>query len=602
MEQKAAIVAGGGAELVQQSQPRAGGALVELARALGPGRILALGAVACCLLGFFAYVISRAADTSYTLLFSNLALADAQELVGRLETMAIPFRLSPGGDAIMVPTGDALRLRMALAEEGMPTGGTVGYELFDQANPFTTSDLLGNINLRRAVEGELARTIGTLRGVRSARVHLVEPKRSMFGREEVKPTASIVLALRGATPLDKRQVAGIRHLVAAAVPGLAAEGVTLVDSDGNLLAEPSDPAADPLLTGDAEEYRAALENRLRAKLVQLLERTVGPGKADAAVSADLDFDDLATTAELYDPQSQVVRSTQTTEEASDQKESQATDAVSAANNLPTERTAADPAEASSERTNRTEETVNYEISRTVRNQTKRGATLRKLSIAVQVDGVYRDQPDGTTSYEPRGAEELTQLATLVRSAAGIDESRGDVVEVVSRQFAVPSPQPEPDAGWQLPIPQQYDRFVELGVLALLTLVVLFLGVRPALTRVLAAVRPAATAAAPTAVVLGADGKPLLVHGATGATIGVDRSGNPVVVREPILAGEPMAAPGQPMALQATGSPELVALKHVHGAVHASLLGDVAKAIETSPDDAVRVVRGWMHGRQGEPAP
>ena len=281
--------------------------------------------------------------------------------------------------------------RMALAEEGMPTGGTVGYELFDQANPFTTSELLGNINLRRAVEGELARTIGTLRGVRSARVHLVEPERSLFGREEVKPTASIVLALRGAAPLDKRQVAGIRHLVAAAVPGLAVEGVTLVDGDGNLLAEPSDPGADPLLTGDAEEYRAALEDRLRAKIVQLLERSVGPGKADAAVSADLDFDELATTAEPYDPQSQVVRSTQTTEEASDQKESQA-DRRRGRGQQPADRALGGGSgrrrPASS--TNQTEETVNYEISRTVRNQTKRGASLRRLSIAVQVDGIYRD--------------------------------------------------------------------------------------------------------------------------------------------------------------------------------------------------------------------
>ena len=598
MDQKAAIVAGGGAELAQPVRARIGGPLVELARALGPGRILALGAVACCLLGFFAYVISRAADTSYTLLFSGLALADAQELVGRLENMAVPYRLSPGGDAIMVPTGDALRLRMALAEEGMPAGGTVGYELFDQANPFTTSDFLGNINLRRAVEGELARTIATLHGVRSARVHLVEPQRSLFGREQVKPTASIVLALRGNEPLEKRQVAGIRHLVAAAVPGLTAEGVTLVDGDGNLLAEPSEPGAEQPMTGESEEYRAALENRLRAKLIQLLERSVGVGKADAAVSADLDFDELATTAEVYDPQSQVVRSTQTTDEDSDQKENQATAAVSAANNLPTERAAADPATATSERTKRTEETVNYEISRTVRNQTKRGASLRRLSIAVQVDGIYRDRPDGTRSYEPRDAQELAQLAALVRSAAGVDESRGDVVEVVSRQFAQPSPPAEPDTGWQAMLPDPSGRWAELAVLSLLTLAVLFFGIRPALRRVLAVVQPAPS---PTAVVLGADGKPLLVHGATGATIGVDRAGNPVVVREPIVANDPQAQLEGGTALVPAAPSELVALKNVRGTVHAALVADVAKAIEASPDDAVRVVRGWLRGRPSDAA-
>jgi flagellar M-ring protein FliF len=260
--------------------------------------------VACCLLGFFAYVVARATESSYTLLFSGLELANAQELVGRLEAMAVPFRLSPAGDAIMVPSDDALRLRTALAEEGLPHGGKVGYELFDQANPLTTSDFLANVNLRRAIEGELGRTVGSLRGVRAARVHIVEPKRSLFGREEVKPSASIVVSLRGSAALDKRQIAGIRHLIAAAVPGLEPKGVTVLDDAGNLLAEPSGSRDELVGSADeAEEHRVALENRLRAKIVQLLERTVGPGKADAAVSADLDFDEVATTAELFDPAS-----------------------------------------------------------------------------------------------------------------------------------------------------------------------------------------------------------------------------------------------------------------------------------------------------------
>ena len=540
MEQRTAIVEGK-AGPAQHAPGVAASPWVQLARALGAGRILALGIVACGLLGFFAYVVNRAAEDSYTLLFSGLELADAQELVGRLEAMEVPFRLSPGGDAIMVPSGDALRLRMALAEEGMPVGGTVGYELLDDASPFTTSDFLANVNLRRAVEGELARTIGTLRSVRAARVHIVAPERTLFGRAEVAPTASIVLTLRGAEALDKRQIAGIRQLVAAAVPGLKPDAVTLVDGAGNLLAVPAAPGADPLASGDAEAYRVALEDRLRGKIVQLLERSVGLGKVDAAVSADLDFDEIATTAETYDPQSQVVRSTQTTEEATDQQETQPADQVGAAGNLPTERAAA-PAGApgSSEKSNKTEETVNYEISRTVRNQTKRGASLRRLSIAVQVDGTYQAQPDGSSTYEPRGAEELEQLAALVRSAAGVDESRGDVVEVVSRPFATATAplEPEAEAGWQSMLAGDYGRLLDLGVLSLLTLLVLFFGVRPALRRVLAAVQPA-TAPSTTAVVLGADGKPLLVHGATGATIGVDRAGNPVVVREAVAA-EPAA--------------------------------------------------------------
>ena len=568
---------------------------IALARTLGAGRILALGLVAAVLLGFFAYIVSRAAEDSYTILFSGLELADAQELTGRLEAMAVPFRLSPAGDAILVPSGEALRLRMALAEEGMPVGGTPGYELLDSASPFTTSDFLANINLRRAVEGELARTIATLRSVRTARVHIVVPERTPFGRSDTRPTASIVLTLRGAEMLDKRQIAGIRQLVAAAVPGLQPDAVTLVDGAGNLLATTATPGADGVESGDAEAYRIALEDRLRGKIVQLLERSVGAGKVDAAVSADLDFDEVATTAETYDPQSQVVRSTQTTEETSDRQETQPAGEVGATGNLPTERAASSAAApGSNEKSNRTEETVNYEISRTVRNQTKRGATLRRLSIAVQIDGLAQTQPDGSTVFAPRPPEELEQLAALVRSAAGVDESRGDVVEVVSRPFVAAAllPDAAAEAGWSDLVAGAPWRLVELGVFALLTVLVLFFGVRPALRRLLAAVQPA-TAPSATAVVLGPDGKPLLVHGATGATIGVDRAGNPVVVREPVAAEAAAAAPGRPET--AAHGPETVDLRNVQGPVQASLLGEVARAIEANPEDAVRVVRGWLHG-------
>ncbi len=594
MEQRTAIVEAG-ANLAQHAQGVTNSAWVQLARALGAGRIIALGMVTCGLLGFFAYVVQRAAESSYTLLFSGLELADAQDLVGRLETMDVPFRLSPAGDAIMVPSGEALRLRMALAEEGMPVGGTVGYELLDNASPFTTSDFLADVNLRRAVEGELARTIGTLRSVRSARVHIVTPERSLFGRAGTVPTASIVLVLRGAETLDKRQIAGIRQLVAAAVPGLKPDAVTLVDGTGNILAVPAADDVDPLVAGDAEAHRAALEDRLRDKIVQLLERSVGAGKVDAAVSADLDFDEIATTAETYDPQSQVVRSTQTTEEVTDQQETEPAEDVGAAGNLPTERAAA-PAgtPGSSEKSNKTEETVNYEISRTVRNQTKRGASVRRLSIAVQVDGIHKPQPDGSTGYEPRTAEELEQLTALVRSAAGIDESRGDVVEVVSRPFATVAAAPEPPsgAGWSSMLAGEFDRYAELGVLSLLTLAVLLFGVRPLLRRVLAVVAPTPAPSA-TAVVLGADGKPLLVHGATGATIGVDRAGNPVVVREAVTAESGTPGPGQDDAGHKGGG--LIDLKHVQGGIRASLLGEVTRAIDANPEDAVRVVRGWLHG-------
>ncbi len=599
MEQRTAIVEGNGAVPASGLPGLAASPWVQLLRTLGPARILALGAVTVLMLGFFAYVIGRAAEDRYTLLYSGLALADAQELVGRIEAMGVDYRLSPAGDAVMVPAGEALRLRMALAEEGIPGGGTVGYELLDGTNPFTTSDFLANVNLRRAVEGELARTIGTLKGVRGARVHIVAPERSLFGRNDVVPSASVVLSLHGGEALSPRQIAGIRQLVAAAVPGLKPAAVALLDGGGNLLAEPTADGVDPLLAGDAESYRAAMEDRLQTKIVQLLERSVGQGKVDAAVSIDLDFDEVATTAETFDPQSQVLRSSQTTEEASDSQEAQPADQVGASGNLPTERAAAtDTAPATSDKSKKNDETLNYEISRTVRNQTKRGASIRRLSIAVQVDGVRRPQPDGSLGYEPRGADELAQLAALVRSAAGVDEGRGDVVEVVSRAFADATPpgEAEPEQSWLDAALAEQGRLVELGMLSLLTLAVLFFGVRPTMRRLLAVAgpRPGQTPAA-TTVVLGADGRPLLVHGATGATIGVDRSGNPVVVREPMAIEAAASRPGDEATERPAGDREMVDLKQVHGLVHASLLSQVARAIDNSPEDAVRVVRSWLQG-------
>lgn len=566
----------------------------ELFRALGPARILALGAVALVLLGFFALIAWRASAPGYTLLFAGMPLADSQRLVQRLEEMGVPHRLSAGGDAIMVPEDRALRLRMSLAEEGMPLGNALGYEILDQAGPFGTSEFLANVNLRRAIEGELARTIGTLRGVRSARVHVVQPKRELFARETTATTASIVLALRGGASLDKRQVAGIKHLVAAAVPGLGPDRVTLVDDSGTLLAQ-AEADGGAFSLGEAEERRVAHENRLKAKLVQLLERSVGPGRADAEVTADMDFDEVATTAEVFDPNGQVVRSTQTSEEKSDAAERQPDEPVTVAGNLPTERAQEETAaEATSrENSNRAEETVNYEISRTVRNQTRRGGVVRRLSIAVQVDGTYQPQPDGSLAYEPRSAEELQQLAALVRSAAGVDEERGDVVEVVSRRFVQPSAAADEAEAPLLAIGrEEYWRAAELATLAAVAVLVLLLGVRPALRRIFPERDLSPATAEPAAVMLGADGTPLLVHGVTAAAIGVDAAGNPVVARRPADAGAPGAG-GDGAGPSSFEPGPMLALGNVRGGVRASLVHDATEIVDSRADEAVRVVRGWL---------
>jgi flagellar M-ring protein FliF len=561
-----------------------GAAALAQLRALGPGRILALGVVALAMLGFFAYLILRAVEPPYTLLFGGLELADSRQLIDRLDAMGVPYRLAPDGDAVMVPADQALRLRMSLAEEGLPTGGTVGNELFDKASGLTTTDFLSDVSLRRALEGELARTIANLRPVRSARVHLVQPKRELFRRDTARASASIVLSLARGAELDKRQIAGIRHLVAGAVPGLDVAAISILDDRGTLLARPLDTGDVGAGLDDAEDFRIAYEDRIRQKLIQLLERSVGIGRVEVEVAADFDFDEVATTAETYDPESQVARSTQTVEESNDRSDVEPQDQVSVANNLPTEAGSSGAAGKSDERARRTEETTNFEISRTVRNEKRRGGALRRLSIAVQIDGVATTAADGSATFAPRPAEELAQLEALVRSAAGVDDERGDVVQVVSRQLvAVEAGEPEPEP--LLGVDREgLWRLAELGALVGLGLAMLFFGVRPAIRRLLPVPPAAGTAAAAADPVVATDGRPPITATAGEAAAAADSRGDAAPP-----AASPPAVP--PPVAAAAGTQ----LRNVSGYVRSTLIEEVAQIVSENPADAVRVVRGWLHG-------
>ncbi len=582
--QSPAISAPGISAAAPAALASAGAAALAQLRALGPGRILALGAVALAMLGFFAYLILRAVEQPYTLLFGGMELADSRQLVERLDGLGVPYRLSADGGAVMVPADQALRLRMSLAEEGLPTGGTVGNELFDKASGLTTTDFLSDVSLRRALEGELARTIAHLRPVRSARVHLVQPKRELFRRDAVRASASIVLSLARGDELDKRQVAGIRHLVAGAVPGLDISAISIVDDRGNLLARPDDGTEIGGGLEDALDYRIAYEDRIRRKLLQLLERSVGVGRVDVEVSADFDFDEVATTAETFDPESQVARSTQTVEESSDRSDQEPNEQVSVANNLPTEAGAAGSAGKSDERTRRTEETSNFEISRTVRNEKRRGGVLRQLSIAVQVDNVVRTAADGAVTSMPRPADELEQLETLVRSAAGVDERRGDVVRIVSRPFVAA----EAEAAAEEPLlgldRDSWWRLAELGTMAALGLMMLLFGVRPAIRRLLPKLPepPAEPVALPAPAEAVREGQVAGLSDASASAM--------TLVSSPSGAAQALVE-GQPPIL----AEPVTQLRNVRGLVRSSLVDEVSRIVADNPTDAVRVVRGWLNG-------
>ena len=543
--------------------------LIAALGSLGPGRIVALGIVTVLLLGFFAYIIFRATTPNYDVLFSGLSLDEAQAISEQLQSSGVSYKVGGQGNAILVPKEEVLRLRMELASDGLPTGSTVGYELFDESSSLTATDFISNVNLRRALEGELARTIASLRQVRTARVHIVSPNRQPFSRSQNEPTASVVV---GTSSLDKRQIDGIRHLVASAVPGLSASAVSVIDDNGNLLASPDD---DQLATFGLrqEEQRVALENRLRTKIISLLERSVGRGRIDAQVFAEMDFDTLTTTTEEFDPESQVARSIQTIEETTDRNETEPNDAVTVANNLPAEGDAAAAGATSNEQANRTEESTNFEISRTVQSQSRVGGVVDRLSVAVQVDFLEVTDAQGNVTRQARTPEDLEQIEALVRSAVGFDEERGDWIEVVSREFA-------PDEIIELEEPSLFEfgkediwRAAELLVLLLLGTAGVLFGVKPLLS-----------------YSFGIGKKPEDDQSDQNIVDGIlDANGNPIPLLEDGSGGE------MDVLEEEDDLDEFVNVTGVDGKVKASLVDKVSEIIEKNPDAGVRVLRSWLHG-------
>jgi flagellar M-ring protein FliF len=534
-------------------------------------RLGALGIVALLTLGFFGYLGNRVTSPNYALLYADLDLKDSGQIAQKLDALGIPYEIKAGGSGILVPNDQVAKLRMTMAEAGLPRGGSVGYELFDKSEGLGTSSFVQNINQVRALEGELARTISSIASVQSARVHLVLPRREAFQRDRQEPSAAIVLKLRGAERLSKGQVAAIRHLVAAAVPGLKPTEISVVDGEGNLLARGGDENG--LAGAIADEARIAYENRLARTVEEMIERTVGPGKVRAEVHADMDFDRVTTSSETYDPDGQVVRSTQTVTEQNDQNDG--TDqAVTVANNLPD---AQKPGAGAAGRSTsaRNEVTVNYEISKKVTSHVREGGVVRRLSVAVLVDGIWALGKDGARQWQPRSAEDMKRIEALVRSAIGFDEKRGDRVEVVNLRFAGGEEIGTPsDAGLMLLGLEKNDlvRLAEGLVLLLVGLLVILLVVRPFLNRL-----------AENAPTLAPAGVPLLPDGT------------------PAVAGALPAPPGTALAPSAGGGADgeseedsFIDISKVEGRVKKSSVKKIGEIVDKHPDEAIAILRQWMY--------
>ncbi len=388
-------------------------------------------------IGGFVAIIIYGNPVDFKVLYSGLSQEDAAGVVARLKEQRIPYQLTGDGTTVMVPNKDVYETRLSLAGEGLPRGGGVGFEIFDKTNLGTT-DFVQRLNYQRALEGELARTIRQFQQVETARVHIATPKESIFVEDEKPPSASVSLRLRGQNKLSKGQIQSIVNLVSAAVPGLTAEHVTVVDTSGRLLFRGEGAEEGGAIAASQLEYQNRIEEVLRKKIESMLEETVGVNKALARVTALVDFSRVNVTEENFDPDTQVSRSEQLLTEANLGEGGKPQGIPGVKGNLST--TEGIPTTGANKSYERNQITRNFEISKVTRQKLEATGGITKISVAVMMDGTYENKTDKDgkviREYKARSPEEMKRFENLVKKAIGYSEDRGDQVEVVSMPFAV----------------------------------------------------------------------------------------------------------------------------------------------------------------------
>jgi len=385
-------------------------------------KLLLIGAISVAL-ALIIVMLVWTGRPSYDILFADLSKKDAAEIIDKLKEKKIDFRLEEGGKTILVPSGKVYELRLEFASMGLPEEGVIGYEIFDKSNIGMT-DFLQKLNYRRALEGELTRTIEEIDAVEKARVHIVIPETRLFQEDQKQPTASVILKLNRARSLSPAKVNGIAHLVASSVEGLEAENVTIVDTRGRILSNNSNP--DDLLTMSATQldFRKKVEDYLTEKAQSMLDRVFGPGNAIVRVNAELDFNQVKKTIEQYDPDNTVVRSEEINEQVTpsgNQANGNGGGAVAAKS---------------------TNTITNYEINRTLQQVVESVGNIQHLSVAVLINNKKEkvENTDGETEIKsvPRDPQELTVVEDIVKRAVGFQEERGDEISVNNVDFSLPT--------------------------------------------------------------------------------------------------------------------------------------------------------------------
>jgi flagellar M-ring protein FliF len=552
-------------------------ALLDGLKALGPARLAAMGAVGLGVMVLLATLVLRGNQAHFALLYGDLDMRESAQIVDNLTRQHIAYQIVGNGGSIMVPVEDVGRARLLLAKDGLPSGGSVGYELFDRGDSLTTSQFQQQLNQARALEGELSRTIRTIEGVRGARVHLVLPKREPFQRERQDAQASVLLTLNGNARLDNQAVQAILNLVAAAVPGLRPQNISIIDNHGTMLARAGEALGGSAGSQGAEEMRRQTEVRLARAVEEMLEQSVGPGRVRAEASVEMDYERVNETQEKYDPDGKVERSTQSV--TSNNKSTEKDSSTSVQNNLPN--ADAGGGQTGSQDTKQ-EETTNYEIGRTVRTMVREQPSIKRISLAVMVDGTDEPGPDGKPVWKPRSPEEIARLTSLVQSAVGYNEKRGDHVEVASLRFAGTADEglAEPVGLFGLHLEKpDVVRLIETLMIGVLSLLALLLVLRPMVNRLTLAT---------------AGGMPALAGGLPGGLSDAIAGGG---------AAGALGGPGGQARLPGASGVQLledesmVMLANVEGQLRASSIRRVGELVERHPEETVTIVRTWLSQSQ-----
>ncbi|HCU06897.1 MAG TPA: flagellar M-ring protein FliF, partial [Holosporales bacterium] len=444
-----------------------------------------LGGVGMVLASLFFFVTNvQAPDMG--ILYSDLEPGDAAKIVDRLKSTNTPVELNNNGMQILVPRDKIAELRMEFASDGLLTGGSVGYELFDKADLLGTSSAVLDINHLRAIEGEIAKSIKSINTVQSARVHLVVPKRELFSRTQSQPSASIVLKMKGNNRLSANQIQAVQALVSMAVLNMTNDRISIIDDKGTLLSRGRDSSASgdsvSVYTTMKEEY----EEKISRQIEQLLERTLGPDQVRVEIAADMDFDKITTQSVDYDPDGQVLKSVTSSEEGSNSNELNG-DAVSIQNAIPNQEHMVSGGATNKNASTKTEESKAYEISNKTITTVKEIGGIKHLSVAVLVNGSYKKNEQGKVEYIPRSDDEMNKITELVKTAVGYKKERNDSIQIVNLKFSTPPEEIkilEPSTIDEILNSIDFRKLIELTIIGLFLLIIILRFIKPILVNLM----------------------------------------------------------------------------------------------------------------------